>query len=91
MHQYMHKYICIECTKHICSNLCSNRLKNYVEYASKLERDHFERRARGEAREKARRKAREKDIDERRRNEILRKNDTNAKISINKIVLFAHV
>ncbi len=67
MHQYMHRYICIECTKHICSNLCSNRLKNYVEYASKLERDYFERRAKKEAREKARKR----DIDEKRRNKIL--------------------
>ncbi len=66
MHQYMHRYICIECTKHICSNLCNNRLKNYVEYASKLERDYFERRAK----KKTRRKTRREDIDEKRRDEI---------------------
>jgi hypothetical protein len=42
-------------------------LKNYVEYASKLERDYFERRAKKEAREKARKR----DIDEKRRNKIL--------------------
>jgi hypothetical protein len=31
-YMYMFNFICM-CTKKICNNLCSNRLKNYVEYA----------------------------------------------------------
>ncbi len=67
--------IYISCTKNICSNLCSNRLRNYVEYASKLERDHlaggsfggsFERKREGRTRVKAR----EEIFDEKKRNEI---------------------
>ncbi len=70
MHQDMHRYICIKFTKHIFNNRCSDRLKNYVKYASKLERDYFEEEAREEARKKAREKARRKDIDENKRDEI---------------------